>query len=111
MMVIYFVFFSLYHPTKEDLRDKLLDRAEDAGLSVLVLLADTPSFAYRPKEIRNGLSIPPRMSMQNIWQMLLHPVWLFSQLENGLPSFATMRPYLPKKVNLKQDLVRYLNVT
>lgn len=93
--------FQLYHPTKGDLRDKLLDRAEDAGLSVLVLLADTPSFAYRPKEIRNGLSIPPRMSMQNIWQMLLHPVWLFSQLENGLPSFATMRPYLPKKVNLK----------
>jgi len=93
--------FQLYHPTKEDLRNKLLDRAEDAGLSVLVLLADTPSFAYRPKEIRSGLSIPPRMSMQNIWQMLLHPVWLFSQLENGLPSFATMRPYLPKKVNLK----------
>jgi L-lactate dehydrogenase (cytochrome) len=93
--------FQLYHPTKEDLRNKLLDRAEDAGLSVLVLLADTPSFAYRPKEIRNGLSIPPRMSMRNIGQMLLHPAWLFTQLENGIPSFATMRPYLPKKVNLK----------
>ncbi|MEM9282888.1 MAG: alpha-hydroxy acid oxidase, partial [Verrucomicrobiota bacterium] len=51
--------FQLYHPAEEELRDKLLERAAAAGLEVLVILADTPTFAYRPKEIRNGLSIPP----------------------------------------------------
>ena len=93
--------FQLYHPAEDDLRNKLLDRAEAAGVKVLVLLADTPSFAYRPKEIKNGLSIPPRMSVGNIMQMLLNPSWSFGQLVTGAPSFAIMKPYLPKGVTLK----------
>jgi L-lactate dehydrogenase (cytochrome) len=93
--------FQLYHPAQDDLRDKLLERAAAAGLSVLVILADTPSFAYRPKEIRNGLSIPPRMSMRNVAQMVMNPTWSLSQLATGIPTFATMKPYLPKGINLK----------
>ena len=93
--------FQLYHPAEDSLRDKLLDRARDAGFPVLVILADTPTFAYRPKEIRNGLSIPPRMSVRNVIQMLLHPTWSFSQLAAGAPEFKTMKPYLPKGLSMK----------
>lgn len=93
--------FQLYHPTEDALRDQLLGRAKEAGLSVLVVLADTPSFAYRPKEIRNGLSIPPEMSPRNVLQMLGHPTWSTGQLLTGLPSFATIKPYLPPGRGLK----------
>jgi L-lactate dehydrogenase (cytochrome) len=93
--------FQLYHPREDQLRNQLLDRARSAGLPVLVILADTPTFAYRPKEIRNGLSIPPRMTLRNILQMMLHPTWSFSQLAAGAPQFQTMKPYLPKGLNLK----------
>jgi len=93
--------FQLYHPTEDALRDKLLDRAAEAGLPVLVVLADTPSFAYRPKEIRNGLSIPPQMSLRNVIQMLTHPTWSLGQLMTGPPSFATMKPYLPAGMDLR----------
>lgn len=93
--------FQLYHPTELELRDKLLDRLEAAGLRTLVLLADTPSFGYRPKEIRNGLSIPPRMTARNLLQMLLSPAWSLGQLAAGPPSFATMKPYLPPGLSLK----------
>ncbi len=93
--------FQLYHPAQIELRDQLLDRASAAGIEVLVVLADTPTFSYRPKEIRNGLSIPPRMSLQNLWQMLTHPSWSLGQLACGTPSFATMAPYLPEGMNLR----------
>jgi len=93
--------FQLYHPAQDELRDQLLDRAAEAGLGVLVVLADTPSFSYRPREIRNGLSIPPRMSLRNLWQMLTHPAWSLGQLASGMPSFATMQPYLPRGMNLR----------
>ena len=63
--------FQLYHPAEDILRDKLLERAWGAGCRTLVILADTPTFAYRPKEIRNGLSIPPRMTLRNIIQINL----------------------------------------
>ena len=102
--------FQLYHPAEESLRDKLLERARAAGMPVLVILADTPTFAYRPKEIRNGLSIPPRLTLRNLWQMMWHPRWSFSQLAAGAPRFATMDPYLPKGLNLKH-LGLFMNQT
>ncbi len=102
--------FQLYHPTEDDLRNKLLDRAADAGLPTLVILADTPTFAYRPKEIKNGLSIPPRMSVRNVIQMILHPTWSFTQLAAGAPEFQTMKPYIPKGLNMKH-LGLFMNKT
>jgi L-lactate dehydrogenase (cytochrome) len=102
--------FQLYHPAETELRDKLLTRVEAAGFPVLVILADTPTFAYRPREIRNGLSIPPKMSLRNITQMMMHPTWSFSQLLAGAPEFKTMKPYIPKGLTMKH-LGLFMNKT
>lgn len=93
--------FQLYHPVEEELRDKILDRVEAAGLPVLVILADTPVFGYRPREIRNGLAMPPRMTLRNIVQMMARPHWSLAQLANGVPEFATLKPYLPGGLDMK----------
>lgn len=102
--------FQLYHPAEDELRDKLLERAWAAGCRTLVILADTPTFAYRPKEIKNGLSIPPRMTARNIFQMCTHPTWSFSQLFAGAPEFQTMKEYIPKGLNMKH-LAQFMNKT
>ena len=102
--------FQLYHPTEEDLRNKLLNRAKEAGCPILVILADTPTFSYRPKDIRNGLSIPPRMTVRNVIQMVQNPTWSFSQLAAGAPEFKTLKPYIPKGLNLKH-LGLFMNKT
>ena len=49
--------FQLYHPAEEKVTADILKRAENAGCPVLVILADVPSFGYRPRDIRNGLSM------------------------------------------------------
>ncbi len=102
--------FQLYHPTEDDLRDKLLARAAEAGLSVLVLLADTPVFGYRPKEIRNGLSLPPRMTLRNILQMMCCPAWSLRQLAVGPPEFANLTPYIPRGLDMRH-LGEFMNRT
>ena len=102
--------FQLYHPAENDLRDKLLERAWEAGCKTLVILADTPTFAYRPKEIRNGLSIPPRMGLRNVMQMCASPKWTVGQLFAGKPEFQTMLPYIPKGLNMKH-LGLFMNKT
>jgi len=102
--------FQLYHPTEDKLRDQLLQRAADVELPVLVILADTPTFAYRPKEIKNGLSIPPQMTLRNVIQMMTHPTWSFSQLFAGSPEFKTMKPYIPNGLNMKH-LGQFMNQT
>lgn len=102
--------FQLYHPTEEEVRNDLIKRAEAAGCPVMVLLCDTPTFGFRPKEIKNGLSMPPKMSAANILQILGKPQWAFNTLRYGQPNFEVLKPYMPKDLNLKQ-LGEFMNQT
>ncbi|MDB4286369.1 alpha-hydroxy-acid oxidizing protein [bacterium] len=102
--------FQLYHPAEDKVRDDVLRRVEEAGSEVLVALADTPSFGYRYRDIRNGLSMPPKMSVKNILQVMGKPSWAMQTLYHGQPNFASLKPYMPKNLNLSQ-LGKFMNET
>ena len=102
--------FQLYHPADNALRDDILDRLEAAGYDVLVLLCDVPSFGFRPRDIRNGLAMPPKMTLKNILQIMGRPQWALNTLVQGTPNFATLKPYMPKGLNMSQ-LGQFMNRT
>ncbi|AWM36415.1 L-lactate dehydrogenase [cytochrome] [Gemmata obscuriglobus] len=102
--------YQLYHPADNAIRDDILNRAEAAGCKTLVLLCDVPTFGYRPRDIRNGLAMPPRMTLRNILQIVGRPNWAVRTLLHGKPHFATMAKYMPKGLNMKQ-LGAYMNAT
>ncbi len=102
--------FQLYHPAKDEIRDDIFQRLEDVGCETLVVLSDVPSFGYRPRDIRNGLAMPPQMTLKNILQIMTHPTWALGTLYHGTPGFATMKKYMPKGLNMKQ-LGLYMNQT
>lgn len=102
--------FQLYHPTENSLRDQLIQRAEAARCPVLVILSDVPTFGYRPKEIRNGLAMPPRMTLSNMLQILGKPNWALRTLMHGQPSFQVLKPYMPKDMDL-HHLGLFMNKT
>ena len=92
--------FQLYYPKEEKLRNDLINRVDAAGLPVLVILCDVPTFGYRAREIRNGLALPPRMTLRNIAQILGSPTWALNTLVAGTPEFKTLKPYMPKGLSL-----------
>ena len=94
--------FQLYNPAEEAIRNDIIDRAQQAGCEVLVLLCDVPTFGYRPRDYKNGLALPPKMSMANILQILSKPHWALQTLKHGIPTFETLRPYQPEGLNLRQ---------
>lgn len=102
--------YQLYHPAEEIVKDDILDRAEQAGCEVLVILCDVPSFGFRPKDISNGLAMPPKMSVKNFIQIFRRPDWALNTLMHGQPSFETLKPYMPKGMSMKQ-LGLYMNKT
>lgn len=102
--------FQLYNPTNKEIRNDLFKRLEVSGIDVLVLLADVPSFGYRSKEIRNGLSIPPKITLRNIYQIASRPKWAIQTLLAGQPTFKTLEPYIPKGLSLKH-LGLFMNQT
>ena len=94
--------FQLYHPSDKKITKDLLKRAEESGIETLVILADVPSFGYRPRDIKNGLSMPPKMTLSNLFQILKSPEWAIKTLINGQPNFEVLKPYMPKNLNLSQ---------
>ena len=102
--------FQLYHPTEDSMRDAIIKRADAAGCPVLVILCDVPSFGFRPRDIRNGLAMPPKMSVKNILQIMTKWEWALKTLVHGQPSFETLKPYMPRNLDLKQ-LGNFMNQT
>lgn len=102
--------FQLYYPAEREITDSILERIKQAGYNVLVLLADVPAFGYRPREIRNGLAMPPRMTGRNVFQMLTRPRWAFNTLMHGRPEFKTLKPFMPKGMNM-HHLGLFMNKT
>jgi len=102
--------FQLYHPTENRLRDDILNRLKAVECPVLVVLVDVPAFGLRYKEIKSGLSIPPKMSVNNILQAFARPLWGIKTLQHGIPSFATLKPYMEKGMDMSQ-LGQFMNRT
>lgn len=102
--------FQLYHPAENSLRDQIIKRVEAAQYPVLVILSDVPSFGYRSKEIKNGLAMPPRMTLNNMLQIMGKPNWAIKTLIHGQPSFQVLKPYIPKRMNM-HHLGLFMNKT
>ena len=102
--------FQLYYPAKEEVRKDIIKRAAEAACPVLVLLSDVPSFGFRPRDIRNGLAMPPKMSARNFYEILKRPEWALKTLLHGQPEFETLKPYMPKDLNLSQ-LAKFMDET
>jgi L-lactate dehydrogenase (cytochrome) len=102
--------YQLYHPADNTLRDDILNRLKASQYDVLVLLCDVPSFGFRPRDVRNGLAMPPRMTLSNILQVMTKPNWAIKTLQYGTPNFATLAPYMPKGLNMAK-LGAFMNKT
>ena len=92
--------FQLYHPREDRVRDDIINRVQAAGMPVLVILSDVPTFGFRPRDIRNGLAMPPKMTLSNMVQICGKPNWALRTLLHGQPNFETLKPYMPKGLNL-----------
>lgn len=100
--------FQLYNPSSDEHRRDIIERVQQAQLPVLVILSDVPTFGFRPRDIKNGLSMPPRMSLQNIAQILTKPSWAVQTAIHGKPNFEVLKPYMKGSMSMKQ-LGQFMN--
>ncbi|MEK1931521.1 MAG: alpha-hydroxy acid oxidase, partial [Pararhizobium sp.] len=68
----------------------LIDRAKAAKCSALVLTLDLQILGQRPKDLRNGLSAPPKFTPKHIWQMATRPLWCMQMLQTKRRSFGNI---------------------
>jgi isopentenyl diphosphate isomerase/L-lactate dehydrogenase-like FMN-dependent dehydrogenase len=81
--------FQLYVVRERERSLARLRDARDAGMDVLVLTVDVPVSGARLRDVRHGLSIPPRLRWGTVVQGLLRPAWTWDYLTSEPLSFAT----------------------
>lgn len=84
--------FQAYLPSRREIIGPMLERVANAGIGVLVMTVDVPIASTREIELRNGFSVPLRLSRKLVMGGLSRPRWLmqtFMQtlLKQGVPYF------------------------
>ncbi len=82
--------FQLYVMRDRGFINDLIDRASAAGCSALVLTADLQILGQRHKDLRNGLSAPPKFTPKHIWQMATRPQWCLGMLGTKRRTFRNI---------------------
>jgi L-lactate dehydrogenase (cytochrome) len=72
--------FQLYVMRDRDFSGRLIDRAKKAGCDALVVTLDLQVLGQRHKDIKNGLSAPPKLTIPNILNMMTKPAWCLGML-------------------------------
>ncbi|MDB5881203.1 MAG: lldD [Ramlibacter sp.] len=82
--------FQLYVMRDRDFIERLIDRAKAAGCSALVLTLDLQIIGQRHKDLKNGLSAPPKLTAANILNMMSKPRWALGMLGTSRREFGNI---------------------
>ena len=100
--------FQLYVMRDEDFVDGLIERARNAGCDALVLTLDLQILGQRHKDIKNGLTAPPRMTPRNLLDMAMHPAWSLGMASTKRRTFRNVVGHAKGVVSLR-DLNAWSN--
>lgn len=96
--------FQLYMWKDRDRSMELVDRAAKAGFDTLVVTVDVPVAGARLRDIRNGFSIPPALTMGTVLNALPRPWWWFDFLTTEPLEFASLSSWSGTVAELLDDM-------
>ena len=85
--------FQLYMWKDRDASMELVRRAQAAGVKNLLLTVDVPVAGARLRDVRNGLTVPPKIGLKTFFDMALKPKWWANLLTTAPLEFATFRNF------------------
>ncbi len=100
--------FQLYVMRDEDFVDRIIERARAAKCSALVLTLDLQIIGQRHKDLKNGLTSPPRLTLPNILNMATKPRWSLGMLKTPRRQFRNIVGHVKGVTNLA-DLSAWTN--
>jgi len=82
--------FQLYVMKDRDFIMRLIDRAKAANCSALVLTLDLQVLGQRHKDLRNGMTAPPKLTIPNILNLATKPRWVYNILRTPRRGFGNI---------------------
>jgi L-lactate dehydrogenase (cytochrome) len=100
--------FQLYVMRDRDFMARLIDRAKAANCSALVLTLDLQIIGQRHKDLRNGLSVPPKPTLANLANMATKPRWCLGMLGTKRRNFGNVFGHV-KGIETMRSLSEWTN--
>ncbi len=100
--------FQLYVMRDEDFVDAIIERARRANCSALVLTLDLQIIGQRHKDLKNGLTSPPKPTLPNILNMMTKPAWSLGMARTPRRTFRNIVGHV-KNVTDLADLTAWTN--
>ncbi len=88
--------FQLYLMRDRGFNEALIARAREARCPALMLTLDLPLQALRRRDPKNGLAVPPRLTLANAWEILQRPRWLTGVLLGKRRTLGNLAAFFPK---------------
>ncbi len=82
--------FQLYVMRDKQFVSSLIERAKAVNCSALVLTLDLQILGQRHKDLKNGLSAPPKPTLKNIFNMFMKPAWCIDMLKTKNRQFGNI---------------------
>jgi L-lactate dehydrogenase (cytochrome) len=82
--------FQLYMWKDRERSMELVQRAAASGFDTLLVTVDVPVAGARHRDTRNGMSIPPTLTVKTVLDAIPHPRWWFDLLTTEPLSFASL---------------------
>jgi L-lactate dehydrogenase (cytochrome) len=92
--------FQLYVMRDRDFVKRLIGRAKAAKCSALVLTLDLPVLGQRHKDIKNGLTVPLKITAGNVLDILTRPAWCMRMLGTKRHSFGNLAGHVRNASNI-----------
>ena len=92
--------FQLYVMRDHDFAKRLIERAKAAQCSALVLTLDLQILGQRHADIRNGLSIPLKIKLSNLFDLLSKPSWCYQMARTKNRTFGNVMGHVKDITNL-----------
>ena len=92
--------FQLYVMRDHDFAKRLVERAKSAQCSALVLTLDLQILGQRHADIRNGLSIPLKIKLSNLFDLLSKPSWCYQMARTKNRTFGNVMGHVKDITNL-----------
>src|SRR4051812_6621322 len=92
--------FQLYVMRDRGFAASLIERAEAAGCSALVLTLDLQVQGQRHQDLKNGLAVPPRLTAGTVLDLLRKPAWVLNVLFSKRKSFGNLEGRIPNADSL-----------
>ena len=101
--------FQIYVWKDRSVIREFIHRCREAGYHALCLTVDVPAFGKRERDLRNGMVIPPKLTLGSLLDMALHPNWWWKTITTKPMTLANVVGKAGQGLNDVTTLGQYAN--